>query len=99
MPHSLGINEYDTKAARRIYKLFKGVDVLIGFFYRKTVDVVKLTDHEIKQLRALVEDPINDDLDEILNFNDFPDRFEDKPFPDGDLDVVLSPPSTQNLTD
>ena len=56
-------------------------------------------DHEIKQLRALVEDPINDDLDKILNFNDFPDWIENKSFLDGNLDMVLSPPSTQNLTD
>ena len=52
----------------KVYKLLKGAEYLIPTFYGKVADIAKLTDYEIKHLRALFEDPINDDLEDLLNF-------------------------------
>ena len=82
----LGIPAYEAKVSTKVYKLFKGADCLIGYFFGKVADITNLSDFEIGQLRAYIEDPINDGLDELLDF-----RFEDESFPVGDLDVSMNP--------
>ena len=47
---NLGMSDHEVKVARNTYKLFKGVEGLIGSFFGKPTDIVKLTDYEIEQL-------------------------------------------------
>jgi hypothetical protein len=86
------LTPYETRIATRTYSLFKGFEVLIGNYFGKPIEISKLTDQEIRQLRSLLHDPVNDELNNILDF-----RFEDESISDEDLDVSPNSP-TQRFT-
>ena len=76
---------YEAQVACRTYSLFKGFETLIGYYFGKPIELNKISDGEIRQLKRYLEDPINDKLDRILNF-----RFEDESSVDDNLDMSLN---------
>lgn len=76
-----GLTAYERRTAQNAYQLFKRHDFLIPHCYGRTTDIFKLTSDNIRQLRSYLEDPINDELDEICDFK----GFEDEPLFEGDV--------------
>jgi hypothetical protein len=89
-----GLSPYEKRAATNVYQLFRDHEWLISRYTGTIRTLAKITNPEIKELRGLLHDPINDDLEELLDF-----RFEGEPSIDGDLDVSPDSSDLMILTD
>ena len=86
--NTLGMNRRDHTVASRIYEIFDGHEYLIKTYWGKEDTFYRLSDREVKQLKDfldsyVIEDPINKDLNDLLNFD-----CEDTIFPAVDRDVI-----------
>ena len=61
---------YEQDIAQRTYQLFKDHEDLIPYFYEKPSRIGKLTKQEVREIRSFCEDPINIQLEELLDFED-----------------------------
>lgn len=85
---SYGMNKHDKSVATHIYDLFHGYEYLMPNYFGSEEAFFRVNNFEITKLRnyladALREDPINQELDDILTFD-----CEDTIFPSADRDVV-----------
>ena len=82
------MNKHDKAVATHVYDLFHGYEYLMPNYFESEEAFFRVNTFEITKLRnyladALREDPINQELDDILTFD-----CEDTIFPSADRDVV-----------
>jgi hypothetical protein len=77
----------------RVYQLFQGHEWIARTFYGSVRDIGRLTYAEIGSLRDTIkkpEDPLNEVLNDVLDFTGPEFRSEDGPDRSGDLDDTPS---------
>ena len=63
------LTKHEKSMAKKVYTLFADFEWLIQNYQGSPTEIEKLSDNEIRMLRGLLQDPINDDLGDLLNFN------------------------------
>jgi hypothetical protein len=86
----LGISDHERRIAANTYKLFKGHEELMANFFAKDDCFRNLTGPQVNTLRSIIEDPVNDAIQELLDFTGVDFRSEVEPTPAADQDVVPS---------
>src|SRR5580692_756353 len=69
MTGDLDLTKHEKHTATNVYRLFRGFEWLVQNYSGSPTDIDKLTEGEIIQLRGLLQDPINDELEAILDFD------------------------------
>ena len=63
------LTKHEKSMASKVYALFTDFEWLIQNYQGSPTEIEKLSNSEIRMLRGLLQDPINDDLSDLLNFD------------------------------
>ena len=83
----LKISDHERRIVVNVYKLFKGHESTMTNFFERDECFRNLTGPQIKMLRTILDDPVNDALQELLDFTTEEFRSEVEPTPDTYQDV------------
>ena len=77
----LEISDHERRIVVNVYKLFKGHESIMTNFFERDDYFRNLTGPQIKELCTILDDPVNDALQELLNFTteDFQSEVEPTP--------------------
>ena len=91
----LRISDYERRVAVNVYRLSKGHESTMANFFEKDECLRNLTGPQIKMLHAILDDPVNDALQELLDFTTEDFQSEVEPTPDAYQDMRPNPESVE----